>query len=120
VMGVPWFLWQWLAVAGKKYRLSDDGSLAAPGGMNIPADEIEDIDMSKWMSKSIATVKASGGRTVLLDDYKFKGSDLIVGAIASRFYPEDWTPDGRDLKRIREAEAADAAGAQTPKTDGQA
>jgi hypothetical protein len=88
--------------------------------MNIPADEIEDIDMSKWMSKSIATVKASGGRTVLLDDYKFKGSDLIVGAIASRFYPEDWTPDGRDLKRIREAEAADAAGAQTPKTDGQA
>jgi hypothetical protein len=76
--------------------------------------------MSKWMSKSIATVKASGGRTVLLDDYKFKGTDLIVGAIASRFYPEDWTPDARDLKRIREAEAADAAGAQTPKTDGQA
>ena len=27
VMGVPWFLWQWLSVAGKRYRLDDDGTL---------------------------------------------------------------------------------------------
>lgn len=108
VLGVPWFLWQWLSVAGKKYRLEDDGTLTAPGMAPIPAEQITDIDMSKWMSKSIATVKAADGRTVLLDDYKFRGIDLIVGAIASRFYPDDWTPDGRDLKRLRlqEAEAA--------------
>jgi hypothetical protein len=108
VMGVPWFLWQWLSVAGKRYRLDDDGTLTAPGHAPIPAARIADIDMSKWMAKSIATVRTTDGHAILLDDYKFRGTDLIVGAIAARFYPDDWTPDGRDLKRLRlqEAEAA--------------
>lgn len=111
VLGVPWFLWQWLSVAGKRYRLGDDGSLEAPGGPAIPAADIEDIDMSRWMSKSIATVKVRGGRTVVLDDYKFRNAHLIVGGIASRLHPEDWTTDARDLRKLRAQEEAEAAAA---------
>lgn len=118
VMGVPFFLWQWLSVAGKRYRLDDDGTLHAPGERPVPADAIADIDMGKWMSKSVATVRTTDGRSILLDDYKFRGIDLIVGSIASRLYPEDWTPDGRDLKRLR---ALEGAGSGDPgATDGQA
>jgi hypothetical protein len=115
VMGVPFFLWQWLSVAGKRYRLDDDGTLHAPGERPVPADAIADIDMGKWMSKSVATVRTADGKAILLDDYKFRGIDLIVGSIASRLYPEDWTPDGRDLKRLRATE-----GGEPPATDGQA
>ena len=109
VLGVPWFLWQWLAVAGNKYRLKDDGTLEVPGGPAIAASDIEDIDMSRWMSKSIATVKARDGRLVVLDDYKFRNIHLIVGSIASRMHPEDWTEDARDLRKIRAQEAEAAA-----------
>jgi hypothetical protein len=112
VLGVPWFLWQWVAVAGKKYRLEENGTLVTPGGQPIAASDIEDIDMTKWMSKSIATVKARGGRTVVLDDYKFRNTHLIVGAIASRLYPDAWTSDARDLAKIR-AQEAEAGGEAT-------
>ena len=81
-------------------------------------DHIADIDLSKWMSKSIATVVTTDGKRIVLDDYKYRGMDKLVGALATRFYPDDWTPDARDLKRIREQEAADAASADAgPKTD---
>jgi hypothetical protein len=110
VLGVPWFLWQWLAAARLRFRMEDDGTLDA-GTIRVAADHIADIDMSKWMSKSIATVVTTDGKRIVLDDYKYRGMDKIVGAIATRFYPDDWTPDARDLKRIREQEAADAASA---------
>ena len=48
---------------------------------------------------------------VVLDDYKFRDMHLIVGKLAHARYPEDWTDDARDMKKIRaEAEAAAAAG----------
>lgn len=108
VMGVPYFLAAWLAAARKTYRLEDDGTLVAPEGRFAAAD-IQDIDMSRWMSKSIATVMLPGGRKVVLDDYKFKGMHLIVGKLAHDRHPEDWTDDARDMKKIR-AEAEAAAG----------
>ena len=110
VMGAPWFLWQWLAAARVRFRMEDDGTLQA-GNDRVAPDHIADIDMSKWMSKSIATVVTTDGKRIVLDDYKYRGMDKIVGTIATRFYPDDWTPDARDLKRIREQEAADAASA---------
>jgi len=120
VMGAPWFLWQWLAAARVRFRMEDDGTLQA-GKDRIAPDRIADIDMSKWMSKSIATVVTTDGKRIVLDDYKYRGMDKIVGAIATRFYPDDWTPDARDLKRIREQEAAEAASAEGgPKTDANA
>ena len=111
VLGVPWFLWQWLSIAGKRYRLEDDGTLRAPGQPPVPADAIADIDMTKWMSKSLATVRTADGKSIVLDDYKFRDTHLIVGAIAARLYPDDWSSDGKDLKRARAIEGgAPAAG----------
>ena len=120
VLGAPWFLWQWLAAARVRFRMEDDGTLQA-GSTRVASDHMADIDMSKWMSKSIATVVTTDGKRIVLDDYKYRGMDKIVGTIATRFYPDDWTPDARDLKRIREQEAAEAASAEGgPKTDANA
>ena len=118
ILGVPWFLWQWLSIADKRYRLEDDGTLRAPGLAPVPPDAIADIDMSKWMSKSLATVRTADGRSIVLDDYKFRDTHLIVGAIASRMYPEDWSADGKDLKRARALEGGSTAG--DPAGDGAA
>ena len=109
VLGTPWFLWQWLAAASKRYRIADDGTLEA-GADRIAEADIADIDMTKWMSKSIATVVTKDGRRIELDDYKYKGMHLVIGSIASRFYPEAWTVDAKDLAKIRAEEADAAAG----------
>ncbi len=108
VLGVPWFLWEWLSAASKKYRLNADGSFEF-NGRTIPMEDIADIDMAKWMSKSVATVVAKDGTRITLDDYKFKNSNLIIGGIAARLYPNDWDTDGRDLNKIRAQEEAAAA-----------
>lgn len=108
VLGVPWFLWEWLSAASKKYRLNADGSFEF-NARTIPMEDIADIDMSKWMSKSVATVVAKDGTRITLDDYKFKNSNLIIGGIAARIYPNDWDTDGRDLNKIRAQEEAAAA-----------
>ena len=86
------------------YRLADDGTLSTPGG-SWGADEIQDIDMSRWISKtgkarSTWTAKAivGDGTPVLLDDYIFRDMHLIIGALAHRFYPEEWTPLARRVK----------------------
>jgi hypothetical protein len=123
VLGVPWFLWEWLSAASKKYRLNADGSFEF-NGRTIPMEDIADIDMAKWMSKSVATVVAKDGTRITLDDYKFKNSNLIIGGIAARLYPNDWDTDGRDLNKIRaqeeaaaDAEAAELAAANQPAAD---
>ena len=108
VLGVPWFLWEWLSAASKKYRLNADGSFEF-NRRTIPMEDIADIDMAKWMSKSVATVVAKYGTRITLDDYKFKNSNLIIGGIAARLYPNDWDADGRDLNKIRAQEEAAAA-----------
>ena len=119
VLGVPWFLWAWLSTARKKYRLNADGSFEF-NERTLTVDEIADIDMSKWMSKSVATVVAKDGTRVLLDDYKYKNSHLIIGEIAARLYPNDWDTDGRDLNKIRAQEEAAAAAEDAAATAGAA
>jgi hypothetical protein len=106
VISTPWFLWAWWSSARRKYVLQDDGTLITPQG-TVAAEDMADIDMSRWMSKSIATVKTTDGHAFKLDDYKYKNTHLIVGSIAQRFYPEDWTEDARDRHKL-EAEAAEA------------
>lgn len=105
ILGTPWFLAQWLGTARHRFRLEEDGTLVVDGAAH-PAAEIAGIDMSKWMSKSIATVELASGRRIVLDDYKFRDMHLIVGALAVRFHPEDWTADAKDLKKARAQEAA--------------
>lgn len=117
VLGTPWFLWAWFTARRRHYSMDDDGALHAPEGV-FQHEDIAGIDMSRWMSKSIATVRTTDGRSIVLDDYKYKNMHLIVGALATRYHPEDWTEDARDRRKI-EVEAAAAVAAEAPTEDAQ-
>jgi hypothetical protein len=94
-----YFWWNLARLARRKYRLEDDGTLVAPG-VTLKPDNIADIDMSRWMTKSIAIVHGNEGQQVKLDDFYYKNTETIVGGIAHRFYPDDWTPDARPAKAV--------------------
>lgn len=100
VLGTPFFVWNLIVLprTAAKWRLNEDGSLETPEGA-IPADQIANLDMSRWMAKSIATVETSDGRSIKLDDYKFRGMDLIIGALAQRFAPGEWTPEAKPIPK---------------------
>jgi hypothetical protein len=107
---VPWFLWQYSKDKKQVATLHDDGSLELPPPHGRWAkNDIADIDMSRWMRKSIATVVHRDGRRVVLDDYKQKRTHLIVGAIASEKYPDQWTAEAKPVKSASQppAEPAD-------------
>ena len=94
---IPYLLWQYLRLKRTVYRLEDDGSLQHPGG-TIGHDAIAEVDMSRWMSKSIAFVVGSDGTRVKLDDYVFKNVDRIVGKLAHEREPTVWQEDARPVK----------------------
>jgi hypothetical protein len=87
-----YFFWMYFAAGRRRYALDDEGTLHTPAGA-WKATEIADIDMSRWMAKSIAWPVHTEGARVKLDDYKYKGLHRIVGAIASRLHPDEWDPD---------------------------
>lgn len=95
---VPWMLWSLYATSRRVYRLDDDGTLHMPEGA-WSLEDIADIDMSKWMRKSIAWVVHRDGRRVKLDDYKHRNLHRIIGAIASRLYPELWDMEAKPVKK---------------------
>ncbi len=97
VIGFPWCAWMLYSTGRKSWSLNDDGSLTTPEGL-IYANMVSDIDMSRWMAKSLATVKVADGRDIALDDYKYKNVDRIVAALAERFHPGQWTKDARPVK----------------------
>jgi len=105
VLGLPWCLWSLHSLSRRNVRLEEDGTLVHQGG-RWSAEEIVGIDMNNWMEKSTALLQHRDGRTLLLDDYKHRNMHLIVGAFASRFHPELWTPEARQVKNVSE-EAAD-------------
>jgi len=100
---VPYFVWMFLASKRRVYRLDDDGTLHTPQG-TWARDDIADIDMGRWMAKSIAWVVARDGTRIKLDDYKFRDLHLIIGSIASRLHADDWTGEAKPI-----GEKADAA-----------
>ncbi len=110
VIGTPWALWMLYSLRKKQYELTDDGMLVTPEG-SCRIDQIQSIDMSRWMEKSIAVVTLADGTTSLLDDYKYKNLHLIVGGVAHRFYPDQWTEDARkatkEVPAVEEVAAAE-------------
>jgi len=104
---VPYFMWMYLGTLRRVYRLEDDGSLKTPDG-DWSADEIKDIDMSKWMAKSIAHVVSADGSRIAMDDYKHRNMHLIVGALAHKYHPEEWTAEAKPVKKESEEEPAEA------------
>ena len=101
----PWYAWTFAREARVVHRLEDDGSFHGPAG-RWSSHEIADIDMSQWMRKSIAFVVHADGRREKLDDYVHRDVDRIVGAIAHRIYPEDWTEEAKAVKKEAAAEPA--------------
>ncbi len=86
------------------YCLDDDGTLTTPEGV-WKSNEISDIDMSRWIAKTgnarstwIAKAVVEGGQPVVLDDYIYHDMHMIIGSIAHRFYPDQWTPLARRVK----------------------
>ena len=121
ILVAPFCFWAVFQTRGRVYCLDDDGTLHMPEGA-WKQEEIAEIDMTRWMSKSMAEIVHIGGQRVLLDDYKHKNLHLIVGAIASRLDPEEWTEDARPRKKVEAEQAALAAAAaqdsQAEDTDG--
>ncbi len=103
----PWFFWAYAAAKRQVYRMDEDGTLHMPEG-TWASEEIKDIDMSRWMAKSIAWVVRSDGTRVKLDDYKYSNLHRIIGSIAHRFYPDDWDEEAKPVKHAEAAEAEPA------------
>ena len=81
----------------KKYSVDEEGNFHHPHG-SWAAAEINDIDMSRWMSKSVAKIVHADGRTVVVDDYIHQDADQIIGAIAHRLRPAEWTDDAKAVE----------------------
>jgi hypothetical protein len=117
----PWFLIMFLKAKRQRYTLDDEGTLHFSGDPEHKSgewkqEEIADIDMNRWMAKSIAWAVHADGRRLKLDAYLHKDLHLIVGAIAHRFYPQQWEPDARMVKHEDEAEAEAVAAAEGSET----
>lgn len=105
---VPWYGFTFVREMRMVHSLEEDGTFGSPAG-RWAADEVAEIDMSRWMSKSVAQVVHQDGRREKLDDYVHRGVEEIVGGIASRMYPEAWTPEAKPVKKAADsAESTDA------------
>lgn len=98
VIGTAWCLVSLTRTGRRRFRLDDDGTLHTRS-RQIARDDVVGIDMSRWMAKSIATLKVRTGEPEVLDDFKFAGMHLIVGTYAHRFDPERWNADATAVKR---------------------
>jgi hypothetical protein len=102
----------------QRYTLDDDGTMHFTGDKELKSgtwtrDEIVDIDMSRWMAKSIAYAVHADGRRLKLDAYLHKDLHLIVGALASRFYPDQWDDQAKVVKSPA-ADELDESGDNSP------
>jgi len=114
-----YYFWAHAKMAKKAsaYRLEDSGTLTTPEG-SWTAEEIKDIDMERWISKTgkarstwTAKVIVENHAPILLDDYVYKDMYLIIGQLAHRFYPEEWTPLAKRIKVLDPESIGDAVDA---------
>lgn len=100
----PWFFWLFLKARRQNFKLDDDGTLHFASDSEFgtgawTAAEIADIDMSRWMAKSIAWVVKTDCTRLKLDAYVHKNLHLIIGAIASQKHPEEWDAEAKPVKK---------------------
>ncbi|MSR69928.1 MAG: hypothetical protein EXS17_06235 [Phycisphaerales bacterium] len=105
VLGVPWLLFGIVKLRRQRLELDNEGNITL-NGQSLKCDQIQSIDMARWMSKSTATVRGTNGESLKIDDYLLQDAHLIVGRIANRFSPELWNADGTKVKASEEAESA--------------
>lgn len=87
----------WGMSARRKYVYREDGSLSAPEG-HFGADQMTGMDMTRWMSKSIAMLEIEGGpkgggQAVKLDAWIYEGMEEIIERLNRRFHPEEYQDD---------------------------
>lgn len=117
----PYFLWLFAKAKRQRYTLEDDGTLTFAGDPQLQTGqwtpgEITDIDMNRWMAKSIAYLVHKDGTRLTLDAYLHKDLHLIIGALASKMYPDQWDNEARQIKPPESADGMDrAAAAETDK-----
>lgn len=111
VLGAPWCFWGLIKLRRQRFELENDGTLIA-NEIRLSPNQIKSIDMSKWMSKSVATIHGTGGEEIKLDDYMMKNAHLIIGRIANRFDPGAWNKDGTKWKPAEEL-AGETTGKET-------
>jgi hypothetical protein len=104
----PWFLWLYVKARRQSYRLDDEGTLHFVGDPALGTgawsqNEIADIDMSRWMAKSIAWLVKTDSTRLKLDAYLHKDLHLIIGAIANRMHPDDWDAEAKPIKKLEPA-----------------
>ena len=103
-----WFLWLFIKAKRQHYELDDGGgTLHFQGDPEFgqgawAREQIVDIDMSRWMAKSVAYLIDSKGTRLKLDAYLHKDLHLIIGAIASRFYPDKWDAQAKEIKHLED------------------
>jgi hypothetical protein len=117
VIGLPWCLWSLYSLSRRNVRLEEDGTLIHPQG-SWRAEDVVGIDMNNWMEKSTAILRHRDGPTLLLDDYKHRNMHLVVGAFASRFEPDLWTAEARQVKSASQDDSESDAAEVLQRGDG--
>jgi hypothetical protein len=116
-----YYIWRWAQMKKRAgtYCLDDEGTLFTPEGI-WQSSEIADIDMSRWIAKTgnartTWTAKATVGNAqlILLDDYIYNDMHLIIGALAHRFYPDQWTPLAKRVKIAKDEDATKEIASET-------
>lgn len=104
IISGPWFFWSLLKVRHKRVELTElsDAGILRSGDTTIEVRHATEIDMSRWMSKSIAVVRGSDGRSIEIDDYMLQHGETVVGFFAHRLLPAEWTTEA---KRVTAADA---------------
>ncbi|MCH2151732.1 MAG: hypothetical protein MK089_00140 [Phycisphaerales bacterium] len=94
---VPYYAWAFFTTKSRRYELDADGTLHMPEA-TWTSDELVEIDMNRWMAKSICWVIGKDGERIKLDAYVYKKLDVIIGVIAHKLHPEAWNIDARPVK----------------------
>ena len=101
-----------LRIRKQHYELDESGSLHFTGdpehGSGVwSANDIADIDMSRWMAKSIAWAVKSDGTRLKLDAYVHKNLEQVIGGIACKKHPDQWDAEAKRVKTGEEATSGD-------------
>lgn len=109
---VPYYLWVLFKNGSRKYRLDPDGTIHLPEA-TWTADAIADIDMNRWMAKSICWLENTDGTRIKLDAHIYKGLDTIIGVIAHRLHPGKWSLDARPVEATSSPDSSMTPGTES-------
>lgn len=107
------FVATWGISARRVYTYNDDGSLVAPEG-TFTADEMTGIDMTRWMSKSIAMLEINGGpkgggQAVKLDAWIYAELEDVIDSLNRRFHPEEYRTEPSNAENDEDSPAGQAS-----------